>query len=393
MTQVNLHRGNLPDQREDGAAPHRISHRYIDVLHLGRDTAEDRRQQGLVRQHDGRPEPVAVSLSQQFGQELGLPYSGRDADDLDLRIGQSLRIRGEGLRKADGEVLHEERGLVERIADHVAPVVPAEPGQTGVLHLCKEFLLALVEGVQPDKNETLRVRECFLQDIRDEFDPDLLSQVAVHHPLISHSAGAEPLAETMVERTEEVPDLEEAAFDVLLAVFRADPVPEMVDKTADGFLLRRGQIGEFILDSFEIRHVGKQGVGIDEILVRVVEVGEQDIAPEDEFVQGLLQRRKVFIDLIELQQKGHLVGLGKMPGPVEKVIDGKHRRGKMRPGGSIRRHFSGEIFPEKSQRAPVREHEAAVPDLSGPVIMPCNLLKEGCHVGFSMRHRIIQIYL
>ena len=85
-------------------------------------------------------------------------------------------------------------------------------------------------------------------------------------------------------------------------------------------------MAEIILNATEIRHIGEQSPGIDQVFVHIIEVRKQHVAPEDELIQGFLERREVLVDFIQFQDQGHLVGFRQAARPVEKVID-RHQFG------------------------------------------------------------------
>ena len=68
---------------------------------------------------------------------------------------------------------------------------------------------------------------------------------------------------------------------------------------ADGLLLALAQVLELVLDGLEIPHVLHKGAGVHQVFVYVVEIGQEDLPPEEEFVQGFRLVVKRLVAVVE----------------------------------------------------------------------------------------------
>ena len=90
-----------------------------------------------------------------------------------------------------------------------------------------------------------------------------------------------------------MPNLQESLFvhrGVLVII-------EHTPKARDNLPLSFGNVAQIRLDLFQIRDIGKQHIGVDHIFINRVEIVEQHLAPEVEFIEFLV-RVKFAIDVI-----------------------------------------------------------------------------------------------
>ncbi len=133
---------------------------------------------------------------------------------------------------------------------------------------------------------------------------EALDDVAVHHALVGYSGFVERVAEGGVDGAKVVPDGEE-----LLLELRGLLDGEVVEELADGGFLRRGEEA-VVVEVAELLQVAQQTVGIGHVLVDVVEVANQQLAPEEEFVERLVAAGLLLVDLIEQARQAQRVANG-----------------------------------------------------------------------------------
>ncbi len=128
----------------------------------------------------------------------------------------------------------------------------------------------------------------------------------------------------------------------------------MAYKALDGIPLRFTQIRICILKLSEISHIGEQLFRRDKIFVRIIEIREYHVTPEDKFIKRFRLGIQFPVAVIQIQQQSHPVCNLRAVGTQEKIIDRKHFRSHHRSDRSIRRgrrRFLGKtfrkIFPEK----------------------------------------------
>ena len=119
--------------------------------------------------------------------------------------------------------------------------------------------------------------------------------------------------------------------------------------------------------------------GIHEVFVYVFEVGEEDLSPEDEFVQGFGLGIQGFIALVKEKKKPQAVSSPGAGEPVEEIIDGVERRNQERyPGSAFTKRIPQVLF-EKDQGTPVGEDETPFPYVRSGQIVGRHLLQERIH--------------
>ena len=371
---MHLQGGHVVHQGAQGAARHGVAHGHVDVFDALRQGIQHRDQQALVRQDDGRLDAARAHPVQDGRDLLGLAHARGDTQDVDLRLAEALRVGFEGLGEFGDVVCEELGGLVVRIADPFAAEVPAELRQMRLVQAAHQPLLAFVEGVQPDEDEFLHLRETLRHQVRGGRVLQALGQLAVDLALRGHALFAQPRVEIAVERQQQVPDAPEGVL-----VFAARV--EMLQELADGRFLRLVQVVEAVLDAAEVGDVGEELLGIDEVLVHVGEVRQQHAAPEDEVVERLRLRSVALVErlvaVIKLEQQVHLVRLAGVREAVEEVVhrvQGRHAHRLLPPGDAF-----AQVLAEERHRAPVREDEAQVFNPSGGLVVPRHLIEERSH--------------
>ena len=55
-----------------------------------------------------------------------------------------------------------------------------------------------------------------------------------------------------------------------------------------------------VLHRLELRHIGEELFGVDKVFVHVVEVGQDHLSPEDEFVQRLTVGNQLLVLAVEV---------------------------------------------------------------------------------------------
>ena len=237
-------------------------------------------------------------------------------------------------------------------------------------------MLAGRERIEPHKDVAVRFREYGGQDVRHRsagLHP--LRQVPVHQAFIGQAFFRQALPEAFVQRIKQVPKPKEAALDGTLF-----SVPEMEEKMLDGFALVIAQVVEAVLQGFEIAHVLQQGPRVHPVFVHIVEIGQQHISPEDEFVQGLRGGIQFLVAGVQFQQQAQAVRNFQAREGAEKVTDGVQGRNQQ---GSTAFYGFSQVFAEEDHRPPVGEDEAGTLDVPGRVIMRGYLLQERRHWAFS----------
>ena len=367
---MQLHGGHGGHQLEKGARGHRVAHRNVDIFHLGRDAGEHRGEEGFIGQ-DHRALAVYLLYPLQDGADLlGLAGGGRDAYYVDGRHREAAGIQGEGLREVLHVPGHEEGTLVVFVAHPVAGKIPAELGQAGLLHAAQDRPFALAEGVQAHENELFHSGELPGQQVYGAVSLHLLCQRAVEHSGIGHPFFLQPLPETVVQRQEDVPDPEKLHGHP--AAFR-----KVAGQAGNGLSLGIGQVFETVLQSLEIRYVRKQMIGMDEVFVYIVKISQQDIAPENEFIQRFGSRTDFAVAIVQFQQQAYPVrGRGSIHIRKERV-HGVHAREESRtvsPG-----HCLGEETAKEYAAAAVREDKTAFVQVCCRIIVAGDLFQKRFH--------------
>ena len=208
-------------------------------------------------------------------------------------------------------------------------------------------------------------------------------KVTVYHSLIGHPLGAQGFLETAVQGEQYVPNLEEALLHrALLIRLIAAGSAKVGYETLHGLLLGICQVGEIVLHPLILGHVREKAPGRNQVLVHIVEVSQQDVAPEYEIVQGLRSGVEFLVAVIEGKQKVNPVHRRGAAYLVEEIVHRKHPGGDNRPSAlpdKVRQPFL-----EKQLRTPVWEYKAETGYLTRGEIMLRHLPQERFH-GYRLR--------
>ncbi len=156
----------------------------------------------------------------------------------------------------------------------------------------------------------------------------------------------------------------------------------MAQKAFNRSPLYRGQITESVLQLTVIGNIGEKLPRIDKILVHVIEIPQNHIAPEDEFIQRLSLGINAPVTFIQFQQQTHPVRRLHSSHTEEQIIDCNHLRSNH--WLAVRRSCNRitKIFPEEYHRATVRKDKASPAYVSHLIEMVCNLFQERYHMIF-----------
>ena len=223
--------------------------------------------------------------------------------------------------------------------------------------------------------------EYILEDILGRHALESFRKAPVHHAFIGHTLVCQRLVIIHIQRIQNVPYLQKTSLDIRIVsseIHRqlAGLVIEMTQETFDGFSLGIRKVFECILQGLEIRHIRKELLRIDKILVHIVEIRKDDISPEDEFIQRFRLGIKSLVRIIQLQQKPHSVRSRNSRDPAEEIIYGEHLRSKQR---NIL-HCRAKMFAEPYHRTTVWKDEAFLFNLPFIIIMVCDLFQKRRHL-------------
>ena len=299
------------------------------------DCAQHGQEHLLVRQHHGRLNTgMGVAAGKDFGELLCLGYAPGHAQQVELRIGEAFRVGLEGVREFLGESPEKHGRLVVGIPYGVRTEVPAELAHPGFVHLAEQHPLALVESIEAHEHETPDALVAGGEDVCGALPLKPVAKIPVHHSLVAQSFITQSLTEVAIERQQYPPDAEKA-------LFHGSRGQEMARKALQGFPLRLGKVRPVVLHLLDVRHVGEQPTGIHQILVDIVEIPEEGVAPEDEIVKWLRLLVKLPVAGIQFQQELYPVRRGLRSGAGDEIV---HRE---EPGA----HYgatagSDDLFPE-----------------------------------------------
>ena len=396
---MELEGGYIVHERIDLAARHRVAHRDIHIADFRRYRVQERYQEALVGEHDGRigtghiqvsdPGEVSAGLFrsdflQYFRQILRLSHRRRHTQDMNCRASGQCRLVGwsviqcEGLRKFHDILRHEHRGAVHRVAQHCRRKVPAELRDPGITHLAHRRFLAFVQCVESHEHKLFRVTEAVGKDIDGAFRFQPFRKFPICHAFIRHPLLFQCLVEVPVERIKQVPNHQEAFLHIGVFGIQIDgqfaAFPEMAYKMLYRFELFRRQIRIGILDFLEVGDIGIKTFRVGEIFVRIVEIAQYHVAPKYEIVQRLRLAVQCFITIVQFQKEVHPVSRSRTADAIEKFVHRQCCRGNdgLRMGCIF--HAPGNPFVEKHHGTPVGEDETEFADIiGGIVVMPGNL--------------------
>ena len=268
------------DERIGHRLAQRIAHRHIDLFDLLGNRIEYGQQQRLVGQHNGGllagPYAALDQSAQKFVHVLALHAVGRGRHDFDpLRPAEA--VAGEtlaGRRREIPDILAQKQArLVIGITDVIIVVVPVELDPAAAVHPAEKPFLALRQRVE-SRHDIARLR------IVGPFDGLLsrkaLGGLAVNHALVSEPLLAQTIAETVIDVGHASPNRHKTLFFLGKLAFEPEASPE----TGDHLDLFGSQIGAVALERFQVAHIGEKHVGIDQVLVDLIEIGQQHAAPE-----------------------------------------------------------------------------------------------------------------
>ena len=153
-------------------------------------------------------------------------------------------------------------------------IIPIEQGFSGIVQSVEEFTLNLIEHIEAYENVGV-VRKCI--------SVELLYGISVQHPFVGDALLHQSLAEALIDMAEGVPNGDE-----LFLQGGTFLDGEIVEELLDGFFLFLVDEGVVVHQGTQVLQVGKEVMGIDHILVGIIEVGQQQFSPEIEVIQGFL---------------------------------------------------------------------------------------------------------
>ena len=242
----------------------------------------------------------------------------------------------------------------------------------------QEPLFTLVESIESDKHEDFIIAKGCLENVICRFGLQPFSDSPVYHTLIRKPLTLQQVVIFTVKRIQHVPYLKEALLDRRIIRLEIDgklsrKVTEMADKAFDRLPLDIRKVRIIILELLQVSHIGKKLLGIGKVFIHIVKVSQDDISPEDEFIQRLSLLIKFCIASIQIQKKSHLVCRSSATDFIEEVIDCQHTRHDNRNSTGIGSQGLSQMLSEEHHRASVREDEAAGADFTRIIIISCNL--------------------
>ena len=196
---------------------------------------------------------------------------------------------------------------------HIPGIIPAELRHSRILHLQQQSLLALVQGIQPHENEAAAMRPGLGKHGIHALRPGFFRDRTAYHSLISLSPGAQQGIEILIDIQEYVPYFPEGALRVASAALHqvvAHPCItyiEAVHKAQYRFPLGIAEVLVAVLQGLQVRDVGKYRLGIDQVLVYVVEIREDDVSPVDKLVQAFGLGIMLFVAGVEVYELAYAV--------------------------------------------------------------------------------------
>ena len=221
------------------------------------------------------------------------------------------------------EVLPDElTSQVVGVGDHGSREIPVEVAPAFFAEMVEQLFFAGIQGVQADEDDFVELRQ------QGTGRRQRFGHAAVNHAGICAFFFRKGAAERMIERQQDIPDFGKlspacAAVNSVLtgkeaaAERRNRPLLVLFEEFIVG--------GQFL----ELPQVDQQFIDFHEILVEIVEVAEQDVAPIDEIVEGLGSgfgraghQADVFL-IQDIKQAGLLLGLADSGDFGEKFVDGQ----------------------------------------------------------------------
>ena len=211
-----------------------------------------------------------------------------------------------------------------------------EQGLALMLQTVEKGLLHLLQEVEAHEDVGVVV----------EGDGLVFGHLSVEGTLVGESLVGELGVEGVVDVADTAPQTEKALFEFAVVV-----VGEVAKETLYEPALLVGEIGD-VVELVDVAEVGEDAVGWTHVLVEVVEVGEQQLAPPVEVVEGLVDARAAGEALVELADEQDWV-CNLEPGvATEEVADGDI-------GGTPQRTacLTGEVVVEEQRGALVGEDD------------------------------------
>ena len=115
-----------------------------------------------------------------------------------------------------------------------------------------------------------------------------------------------------------------------------------------------------------------------EVLVHIVEVSQDHIAPEDELIQWFCLWEEGFVAIVQFEQQAHSVGGLRTCYFVEEIVNSQHLRSNDR--APKRLYCFAQVFLEEHLASPVGENKATAGDASCLDIVVGYLFKEWSHL-------------
>ena len=276
------------DEAVDGRLGEGEAHGDVDVPHgVGGQGVEDGLEERLVAEDDGGLGLLLAQVgAQPVGEEACLRVLRRGGDVLDFLVsGEGVEVGfgqlgGEVAEVASDELARLVVGGVE-VADVVVPVEERLPGS---LEFLEEEVLHAVEDVETDEDVVL---------VGQGGGIERFAGFAVEHALVGDVLCGEVVAEAVVDVAQDVPQGDEALFELGSL---ADG--EVAEELTDGVRLLVVEEVECVV-CLEVLEVGEEPVGVDAVLVDVIEVADEQLAPEVEFVECLVAPGGIAEDLVE----------------------------------------------------------------------------------------------
>ena len=171
---------------------------------------------------------------------------------------------------------------------------------------------------------------------------------------------------------QDVPNAEERSAVVVVGRVGSEGDP----KGAYGLDLFRLQVAQVLFYLVQVGGVGEKLPGIDEVLIDVVKVGKEHLAPVDEVVESLLRGAAADVDVVEEEEHLQMVSGLQRTELFKEGVDGEYGGRKEGAAGGVR-----EVFAEKESCTSVGEDESHTLHIGtiGRVEAFGYLLKKGGH--------------
>ena len=255
----------------------RESHRDVEVADILRKGMKNRLEHGLVAEYNRRFFLVFCQVgTYPLRQVTRLSVLGGRLDVGDLfRTVQVVESRS---REFGGEIAEvpadEFSGFMGSFLQVEVVIIPVEQGFPGFIQTVKQLLFHFVEHVESHKHIAL---------IRKSSDIKPVDDFAVEHAFVCDSLFSQHLSVSGIYFSQYIPERDEALFE-----FRHLMDGEVMEKLADGFFLSFFQKIVVICQGVQIPEVAEQSVRIGQVLVGIIEIADQHLAPEIKVVQRFL---------------------------------------------------------------------------------------------------------